>query len=75
MQAKVGDWLVVHSRRVDDVVREAVILEVPHDDGSPPYVVRWLDDGRRTVVFPGPDARIRPAGLYAVPAGRRAVPT
>jgi hypothetical protein len=25
-------------------------------DGSPPYVVRWLNTGHETTVFPGPDA-------------------
>ena len=27
-------------------------------DGSPPYVVRWLDNGHVATVFPGPDAFI-----------------
>ncbi|RFU20476.1 DUF1918 domain-containing protein [Geodermatophilus marinus] len=60
MHAEVGDWLVVHSRRVDDGVRTGLITAVPHADGSPPYVVHWLDDERWSVVFPGPDATLRP---------------
>ncbi|MGY1812313.1 DUF1918 domain-containing protein [Blastococcus sp. SYSU D00820] len=59
MRAEVGNWLVVHSRRVDQVVREGRIVEVPHADGSPPYVVRWRDDDRVSVVYPGPDTEIR----------------
>ena len=58
MRAKVGDWLVVHSRRVDDGVREAQVLEVRHADGSPPYVVRWLDDDHVSVVFPSSDTTV-----------------
>lgn len=70
MRAQVGNWLVVHSRCVDDVVREGLVIEVPHADGSPPYVVRWLDDGRTSVVFPGPDATLRPGRTRpAEPAG------
>ena len=26
--------------------------------GGPPYLVRWSDDGRETLFFPGPDAHI-----------------
>jgi hypothetical protein len=62
MRAEVGDRLVVHGRRVDDGVREGVVVEVPHPDGSPPYLVRWLDDDHVGVVFPGPDTTIRPGG-------------
>jgi hypothetical protein len=71
MQAKQGDWLVVHSRRLDEEVREGLILEVRHTDGSPPYLVRWLDDEHQALVFPGSDARVLPAGLHARPSGRR----
>ncbi|MCF6506455.1 DUF1918 domain-containing protein [Blastococcus sp. MG754426] len=60
MRVRVGDRLVVHSRRVDDGVREGEVVEIPHADGSPPYVVRWLDDQRTSLVFPGPDVSLRP---------------
>ena len=60
MNAHVGDWLVVHGRTLDAPVREGLIEEVLHADGSPPYRVHWLDDERRSVVFPGPDAVISP---------------
>jgi Domain of unknown function (DUF1918) len=59
MQVRVGDRLVVHSRRVDGGVREGQVVEVPHADGSPPYLVRWLDDQRTSLVFPGPDVSFR----------------
>jgi hypothetical protein len=55
---------------VDDGVREGLILEVPHADGSPPYVVRWLDDERSTFVFPSSDATVRSHSPHsAAPAG------
>lgn len=70
MRARVGDWLVVHSRRVDDGDRKGLILEVAHPDGSPPYVVRWLDDDHSSVVFPGSDATVLPGTRHAPePAG------
>ena len=58
MHAEVGNWLVVHGRTLDDRVREGQILEVPHPDGSPPYVVRWTDDDRQSLVFPGADTEL-----------------
>jgi hypothetical protein len=56
MYAEKGDRLVVHSKHVDEPVRDAVILEVHHADGSPPYLVRWSDTGHEALVFPGADA-------------------
>jgi hypothetical protein len=56
--AEVGNWLVVHSRSVDVPTREGQIVEVPHADGSPPYVVHWLDQDRLSTVFPGPDTTV-----------------
>ncbi|RBQ12196.1 hypothetical protein DP939_44190 [Spongiactinospora rosea] len=39
-------------------VAPRVIVEVRNADGSPPYTVRWLDQGHLALVFPGPDARV-----------------
>ena len=61
MNAHVGDRLVVHGTHLGDTRRTAVITNLRHDDGSPPYEVRWLDDGRTTLIFPGPEAHIEPA--------------
>ncbi|GIH95779.1 DUF1918 domain-containing protein [Planobispora siamensis] len=58
MKAAVGDRLFVEGTRGDDVRRIGVIMELRHPDGSPPYVVRWVDDGHESLVFPGPDARV-----------------
>jgi Domain of unknown function (DUF1918) len=52
MQAKMGDWLVIKGTATE----QGLITEVRSSDGSPPYVVRWLDTGRVAMVFPGPDA-------------------
>ena len=59
MFAKAGDRLVVHGHRVGDADRDAEILEVRHEDGSPPYVVRWSDTGNEGLFFPGPDAFVQ----------------
>ncbi|WP_432971378.1 DUF1918 domain-containing protein [Dactylosporangium sp. CA-233914] len=57
MKAHVGDRIVLEGTHLGDPYRAGVIVEVEHNDGTPPYTVQW-EDGRRTVVFPGPDARI-----------------
>lgn len=58
MLAQVGSWIVVHGRTLDAPVREGRIDGLLHADGSPPYLIHWLDDDRRSVVFPGADATI-----------------
>jgi hypothetical protein len=37
-------------------VRDAEILEVLGEEGGPPYLVRWTDDGHVSRIFPGSDA-------------------
>jgi len=66
MHAEVGNWLLVRGRTLDAPVREGLVVGVPHPDGSPPYVVRWLDDDRSSIVFPGPDASL----VVGTPHGR-----
>jgi len=61
MIGHVGDRVVLEGTHVGDARRVGVIVEVRHEDGSPPYVVRWLDDDHEALMFPGPDARIEPA--------------
>jgi hypothetical protein len=60
MKARAGDRLVLEGSHVGDPRRVGVILEVPHGDGSPPYLVRWLDTGHESLVFPGPESKIEP---------------
>jgi hypothetical protein len=62
MRAKVGDRLVLEGTRVGDRRRRGVIVDVRNADGSPPYRVKWLDDGHEALVFPGADARIEASG-------------
>jgi hypothetical protein len=54
VKAEVGDRLLPDG----DPDRAAVIISVPHADGYPPYVVKWLSDGHIALVFPGPYTRI-----------------
>lgn len=70
VRARVGDWVVVRSPRPGVPAREGQVVEVPHPDGSPPYVVRWIDDDRRSVLFPGADAEVRDRPLHAPPEAR-----
>ena len=56
MHAEVGDWLVIKGLTVDRPEHRGLITEVRSRDGSPPYVVRWLDSEHEAVVVPGPDA-------------------
>lgn len=56
MKAKVGDWLVTKGLTIDQHEQRGLITEVHSTDGSPPYVVHWLDNDHMATVFPGPDA-------------------
>jgi hypothetical protein len=58
MKAKVCDWLVMKGFTIDKPEQRGLITEVHSDDGSPPYVVRWLESDHVATVFPGPDAII-----------------
>jgi hypothetical protein len=54
MYAQVGDRLVVGG----DLGRTAVIIAVPHADGTPPYVVKWQASGHIAMVSPGQFGRV-----------------
>jgi hypothetical protein len=56
MRARIGDRLVVGADRIGEVVG------VPSADGSPPYIVKWLNGGHIAMVFPDQYARVIPAG-------------
>ena len=74
MRARVGDWIVIESSRVDGARRAGEVVELRHPDGSPPFLVRW-PDGQTTLTFPGPDARIVDAAGYQELAERWAART
>lgn len=59
MKASVGDQLLILSNELQRPIRDGEILEVHGENGAPPYLVRWSDTGRTTLVFPGSDARVR----------------
>ncbi|HET6529449.1 MAG TPA: DUF1918 domain-containing protein [Actinoplanes sp.] len=59
MIAQVGDRLVLDGTYLGDS-RVGVVVAADHPEGAPPYRVRWLDDGRTTLIFPGPEARVEP---------------
>jgi len=59
MRASVGDRLIIKGHVVGQAEREGEILEVRGADGTPPYSVRWDDDGHVGLFFPGPDAEVR----------------
>ncbi|MCH0565735.1 MULTISPECIES: pyridoxamine 5'-phosphate oxidase family protein [unclassified Streptomyces] len=66
MQAHVGDRLIVESPVTGTMRRDGEIVGLHHEDGTPPYDVRWSDTGETTLVFPGPDAHIQhPGGTQA----------
>jgi hypothetical protein len=67
MFAHVGDRLIVEG----DAARTGLIIGVPHEDGSPPYIVKWLASGHIAMVSPGQFARIVPAEHRAGAAGDR----
>ncbi|MEU1200383.1 DUF1918 domain-containing protein [Streptomyces sp. NPDC005813] len=59
MHARVGDEIVVRGTTAGVVARDGEIVGLHHPDGSPPYDIRWAEDGRVTLYFPGPDACVR----------------
>jgi len=58
MIAQIGDRIVLEATHLGEARRVGVITAVAHDDGAPPYRVRWLENGRTTLIFPGAEARI-----------------
>jgi len=58
MKAEVGDWLVMKGLTVDRPDKRGLITDIRNSDGSPPYVVHWLDSDHVATVYPGPDAII-----------------
>lgn len=56
MRARVGDRLVVGADRI------GAVIGVPSADGSPPYIVKWLEGGHIAMVQPDQYSRIVPAG-------------
>ncbi len=62
MNAKVGDRIVVRGHRAGQSDRHCMILEVRHESGEPPYLVRWDDSDHEELYFPGSDAAVINSG-------------
>ncbi|WP_030227266.1 pyridoxamine 5'-phosphate oxidase family protein [Streptomyces sp. NRRL WC-3626] len=62
MRAHLGDQLVVGSPATGGTRRDGEIVGLHHEDGTPPYDVRWSDTLDVTLVFPGPDAHVNHLG-------------
>ncbi|MFI9809195.1 pyridoxamine 5'-phosphate oxidase family protein [Streptomyces sp. NPDC052301] len=58
MRAHLGDQLVIESPATGGARRDGEIVGLRHEDGTPPYDVRWSDTDEVTLVFPGPDAHV-----------------
>ncbi|WP_433293989.1 DUF1918 domain-containing protein [Actinoplanes sp. CA-030573] len=69
MIAYVGDRIVVKGTHVGDAVRVGVVTALRNPDGTPPYEVRWLDNGHVGLIFPGPEAHVVHDGEPAGSAG------
>ncbi|WP_217922093.1 DUF1918 domain-containing protein [Miltoncostaea oceani] len=54
-----GDRLVITAHQQGGRPRDAEVLEARGPGGGPPYLVRWEDDGRVTLHYPGSDAQIQ----------------
>jgi hypothetical protein len=57
MRAAIGDTLHIHTNHLGTEDALGEILEVRGADGAPPYLVQFRD-GRKRLLFPGPDAVI-----------------
>jgi hypothetical protein len=60
MKARIGDRVVVEALHLGSERRIGIVTAVGHDDGSPPYRVHWLSDGRTTLFYPGPETHVEP---------------
>ena len=61
MYAFKGDRIYVPSEAAE-TPRDAEVIEGEHDDGHPPYWVRWSDSGEEEMLFPRADAVVEHSG-------------
>jgi hypothetical protein len=59
VKASAGDRIIIEGHREGEPLRDGEIIEVRSDDGSPPYVVEWSDNGHTSLFYPGRDARVQ----------------
>ena len=58
-RAGVGDWIEIHGHSQGEPPRSALVVEVLGEEGQEHYRVRW-DEEHESILYPGPDAIIRP---------------
>lgn len=61
-RAEPGDRLVIRGHHIGEPDRDAEILEVRGAEGGPPFLVRWEDGGRTSLIYPGSDATVQRLG-------------
>jgi len=69
LRASPGDRLVVRGHHLHEPERDAEILDVLGEDGAPPYMVCWSDDGHVSRVYPSSDIYVD--HVEHKPQGRR----
>jgi hypothetical protein len=75
MRAAIGDTLHIHTNHLGTEDALGEILEVRGLDGAPPYLVQFRD-GRKRLLYPGPDAVIETArGALRTAASARRIHT
>ena len=59
MHAHVGDRLHVHGRSVGHAEHSALIVEIREREHEQPIFTVRYDDGRQTLICPGPDSIVQ----------------
>ncbi|TRW44092.1 DUF1918 domain-containing protein [Georgenia yuyongxinii] len=67
-RASPGDRIIIQSGRLGGHDRDGEVLEARGAGGTPPFLVRWSDDGRVSLVFPGPDAVVHDGSTRVAPS-------
>ncbi len=62
MEAHVGDHVVVEGAKVGQARRRGEVVEILHGAGGDRLRVRWEGDEHETLLAPGSDVRVEPAG-------------
>jgi Domain of unknown function (DUF1918) len=65
VHAQPGDTLVIDSASTAGLPRVGIIIAVIGQDGSPPFLVRWITGDYESRIIPGPGARIEVRSMTA----------
>jgi len=58
VRAKRGDRIIVESGVIGGARHVGLVVGLLHEDGAPPYRVRWMDNDHEGLYFPGANAHI-----------------